>query len=154
MHIGSTMATLREKAPKMDPKKRFFLKNPPGFWTFETSSWILTSNRPFWSAPIYRDINFVLKCLPARCVAIIPLTTNNFVCVCYNVGYGRLSHPLDSSGPIIHSRTILFLQVRWSRRIPPKSLQYHYYTYVHAIHQQPCAHPNVGYMGGCHAHIR
>ena len=25
---------------------------------------------------------------------------------------------------------------------------------VHAIHQQPCAHPNVGYMGGCHAHIR
>ena len=51
----------------MDPKKHFFLKNPPGFLAFETSSCILTSNRSFWPAPIYRDINFVLKCLPERC---------------------------------------------------------------------------------------
>ena len=35
MQIGSEMAALQEKNPKMDPKKRFFLKNPPGFWTFE-----------------------------------------------------------------------------------------------------------------------
>ena len=29
-----------------------------------------------------------------------------------------------------------------------------YNTTIIHIHQQPCAHPNVGYMGGCHAHIR
>ena len=68
MQIGSEMATLQEKNPKMDPKKHFFLKNPPGLWTFETSSSNLTSNRPFGLEPIYRDINFVLKRLPAQCV--------------------------------------------------------------------------------------
>ena len=31
MQIGPKMATLQEKNPKMDPKNRFFLKNPPGF---------------------------------------------------------------------------------------------------------------------------
>ena len=51
----------------MDPKKRFFLKNPPGFLAFETSSSNLTSNRPFWLKEIYRDIKFVLKRLPGRC---------------------------------------------------------------------------------------
>ena len=67
MQIGSEMATLQEKNPKMDPKKRFFLKNPPGFLAFETSSSNLTSNRPFWLKQIYRDIKFVLKRLPGRC---------------------------------------------------------------------------------------
>ena len=65
MLIGPKMVTLQEK--KMNPKKRFFLKNPPGFSAFETSSSNLTSNRPFGLEPIYRDINFVLKCLPAQC---------------------------------------------------------------------------------------
>ena len=64
MLIGPKMATLQEKKPKMDPKKGFFAKIPQGFLAFETSSCILTSNRSFWPAPIYRDINFVLKCLP------------------------------------------------------------------------------------------
>ena len=68
MQIGSEMATLQEKNPKMDPKKRFFLKNPPGFWTFEKSSLKLTSNRPFWLKQIYRDIKFILRGLPGRCV--------------------------------------------------------------------------------------
>ena len=63
----SEMATLQEKNPKMDPKKRFFLKNPPGFWTFEKSSSKLTSNRPFWLKQIYRDIKFILRGLPGRC---------------------------------------------------------------------------------------
>ena len=67
MQIGSEMATLQEKTPKMDPKKRFFLKNPPGFLAFEKSSSKLTSNRPFWLKQIYRDIKFVLKRLPGRC---------------------------------------------------------------------------------------
>ena len=67
MQIGPKMATLQEKKPKMDPKKRFFLKNPPGFSAFETSSSNLTSNRPFGLKQIYRDINFVLKRLPAQC---------------------------------------------------------------------------------------
>ena len=67
MKIGAKMATLQEKNPKMDPKKRFFLKNPPGFLAFETSSSNLTSNRPFWLKQIYRDIKFVLKRLPGRC---------------------------------------------------------------------------------------
>ena len=67
MQIGSEMATLQEKKPKMDPKKRFFLKNPPEFWTFENSSWIPISNRFFWPEPIHRVINLVLKCLPAQC---------------------------------------------------------------------------------------
>ena len=50
----------------MDPKQSFFFpKRDPGFWTFEISSWILSSNQLFWS--IYRDINFVLKCFPAHC---------------------------------------------------------------------------------------
>ena len=40
--------------------------NPPVFWTFETSSLIFTSHWLFWPEPIYWDINFVLKCLPAR----------------------------------------------------------------------------------------
>ena len=31
MQIGSEMATLQEKTPKMDPKKRFFLKKGPFF---------------------------------------------------------------------------------------------------------------------------
>ena len=67
------MATLQEKNPKMDPKKRFFLKNPPGFWTFEKSSSKLTSNRPFWLKKIYRDIKFILRGLPERCdLKIIP----------------------------------------------------------------------------------
>ena len=57
MQIGSEMATLQEKTPKMDPKKRFFLKNPPGFLAFETSSSNLTSNRPFGLKQIYRDLN-------------------------------------------------------------------------------------------------
>ena len=70
MQIGSEMATLQEKNPKMDPKKRFFLKNPPGFLAFEKSSSKLTSNRPFWLKQIYRDIKFILRGLPERCVAI------------------------------------------------------------------------------------
>ena len=36
----------------MDPKKRFFLKNPPGFLAFEKSSSKLTSNQPFWTKKI------------------------------------------------------------------------------------------------------
>ena len=68
MQIGSEMATLQEKNPKMDPKKRFFLKNPPGFLAFEKSSSKLTSNRPFWLKQIYRDIKFILRGLPERCV--------------------------------------------------------------------------------------
>ena len=68
MQIGSEMATLQEKNPKMDPKKRFFLKNPPGFLAFEKSSSKLTSNRPFWLTQIYRDIKFILRGLPERCV--------------------------------------------------------------------------------------
>ena len=39
MQIGSEMATLQEKTPKMDPKKRFFLKNPPGFLAFEKTEY-------------------------------------------------------------------------------------------------------------------
>ena len=54
----------------------FFLENPPGFWTFETSSWILTSNQLFWPEPIYWDINFVLKCLTAHCEAHRPPIEN------------------------------------------------------------------------------
>ena len=67
MQIGSEMATLQEKNPKMDPKKRFFLKNSPGFLAFEKSSSKLTSNRPFWLKQIYRDIEFILRGLPGRC---------------------------------------------------------------------------------------
>ena len=67
MQIGSEMATLQGKSPKMDPKKRFFLKNPPGFLAFEKSSSKLTSNRPFWLKQIYRDIKFILRGLPERC---------------------------------------------------------------------------------------
>ena len=68
----------------MDPKKRFFLKKGPFFRTFETSSWIPTSNRFFWPAPIYRDINFVLKCLPTQCAtnATSHLFTQMCLCVC------------------------------------------------------------------------
>ena len=69
MKIGAKMATLQEKKQKWT-LKTFFLKNPPRFWTFETSLWILTSNRSFWPAPIYRDINFVLKCLPEQCECV------------------------------------------------------------------------------------
>ena len=65
MQIGPKMATLQEKNQKCT-LKTFFLKNPPGFWTFETSSWILRSNH-FWSELIYWNINFVLKCFPAHC---------------------------------------------------------------------------------------
>ena len=64
------MATLKVKNPKMEPK------NPPGFWTYETSSWILTSNQLFWPEPIYWDINFVLKCLTAHCEAHRPPIEN------------------------------------------------------------------------------
>ena len=71
MQIGSEMATLQEKNPKMDPKKRFFLKNPPGFLAFEKSSSKLTSNRSFWLKQIYRDIKFILRGLPGRC-ALLP----------------------------------------------------------------------------------
>ena len=42
----------------------FSLKKSPFLLTFETSSWILTSNRLFWPELIYWDISFVLKCLP------------------------------------------------------------------------------------------
>ena len=62
MQIGPKMAALQEKNPKM-----FFLKNPPGFLAFETSSSNLTSNRPFWLKQIYRDIKFILRGLPGRC---------------------------------------------------------------------------------------
>ena len=67
MQIGSEMATLQEKKPKMDPKKRFFLKNPPGFLAFEKSSSKLTSNGPFWLKQIYRDMKFISRGLPGRC---------------------------------------------------------------------------------------
>ena len=67
MQIGSEMATLQEKNSKMDPKKRFFLKNPPGFLAYEKSSSKLTSNRPFWLKQIYRDIKFIRRGLPDRC---------------------------------------------------------------------------------------
>ena len=69
------MATLQENTQKWT-LKTFFLKNPPGFWTFETSSWILTSNQLFWPEPIYWDINFVLKCLTAHCEAHRPPIEN------------------------------------------------------------------------------
>merc|ERR1712155_207830 len=60
------------KNPQMDPKKRFFLKNPPGFLAFEKSSSKLTSNGPIWLKQIYRDIKFILRGLPGRCGASIP----------------------------------------------------------------------------------
>ena len=62
MQIGSEMATLQEKKPKMDPKKRFFLKNPPflNFW----NQFLNPHIKPIFFG---RDINFVLKCLPAQC---------------------------------------------------------------------------------------
>ena len=44
-----------------------YLQKYPNFWTFETISWIPASNRFFWLEPIYWDINFGLKCLPAQC---------------------------------------------------------------------------------------
>ena len=52
------------KNTKINHKTRFFLQKGP---TFETSCWILTSNRFFWPEPTYSDIKFVLKCLPAHC---------------------------------------------------------------------------------------
>ena len=58
------------KILKMHPKKPFLLNKGPFFLTFETSSWIPTSNRFFWPEPIYWDINFVLRCLPAQCVCV------------------------------------------------------------------------------------
>ena len=70
MQIGSEMAALQEKNPKMNPKKRFFLKNPPGFLAFEKSSSKLTSKRPFWLNQIYRDIKFILRGLPERCETV------------------------------------------------------------------------------------
>ena len=77
MQIGSEMATLQEKNPKMDPKKRFFLKNPPGFLAFEKSSSKLTSNRPFWLKQIFRDIKFILRGLPERCAEVLSVPFSN-----------------------------------------------------------------------------
>ena len=34
MQIGSEMATLQEKTPKMDPKKRFFSEKSPRIFSF------------------------------------------------------------------------------------------------------------------------
>ena len=67
MEIGSKMATLLQEKNQKWTLKNVFSQKFPIFLTFETSSWILTSNRSFWPAPMYRDINFVLKCLPAQC---------------------------------------------------------------------------------------
>ena len=57
----------KKKTQKWTLKNVFFFKNPPGFWTFKTSSSNLTSNQPFGLEPINWDINFVLKCLPGHC---------------------------------------------------------------------------------------
>ena len=66
MNIGVEMATLQEKKPKKDPKKRFFSKIPQDF---ELLKQVPESSfqTVFWPEQIYWDINFVLKCLPAHC---------------------------------------------------------------------------------------
>ena len=46
--------------------KSVFPKNPPGFWTFETSSGVLTSNRFFPCISTYWDFNFVSEFLPVH----------------------------------------------------------------------------------------
>ena len=80
MTISAKMATQQDKnhkkKTKMDPKKRFFLKTPSELWTFETSSWIPISNR-IWPECIYRNINFVLKCLPMQCVLFLVIVDFN-----------------------------------------------------------------------------
>ena len=63
------MATLQDKIikkPKMDPKKKFLKKGP----FFELMKPVPESPHQtvcFGPEPIYRDIDFVLKCLPAQC---------------------------------------------------------------------------------------
>ena len=54
----------KSQKPEKWTLKNVFSQKGPIFWTFETTFWILTSNRPFWPVPIYWDINFVLMCLP------------------------------------------------------------------------------------------
>ena len=74
--------------------KTFFLKNPPGFWTFEKSSWIHTPNWLFWPEPIYWNINFVSRYLLARCVVYQPL----FVGSARQASASRRSHQ-ESQAP-------------------------------------------------------
>ena len=52
--------------------KTFFLKNPPGFWTFESSSWILTSNR-FFGRNQYIGTLFCPK-VPSRASVSVRIT--------------------------------------------------------------------------------
>ena len=47
--------------------KNKILKNPPGNFIFENSSWILTANWFFWCISTYQDVNLHLKCLPVHC---------------------------------------------------------------------------------------
>ena len=75
MQIGSEMAKLQEKNPKMDPKKRFFSTIPQDF---ELLKQVPESSHQtvFWSELIYWNINFVLKCLTAHCEAHRPPIEN------------------------------------------------------------------------------
>ena len=47
-----------------------------------------TSNRSFWPPPIYRDINFVLKCLPAQCDISYLITSSEGIFLQIKVGEG------------------------------------------------------------------
>ena len=57
----------------------------------------------FWPEPIYWDINFVLKCLPAQCVTIFNLdqhsTQGNYL--------GQIFSPVSYHRPIIRNTNIL-----------------------------------------------
>ena len=91
---------------KLEPQIWAFIKKPSIFGNNRdpwTCSWIPSSNRFFWPEPIYRDINFVLKCLPAQCVTIFNLdqhsTQGNYL--------GQIFSPVSYHRPIIRNTNIL-----------------------------------------------
>ena len=79
MKIGAKMATQQDenrKKTKMDPKNVFFSKIPH---FFELLKPVPESpyQTVFWPECIYRNINFVLKCLPMQCVLFLVIVDFN-----------------------------------------------------------------------------
>ena len=122
----------------MDPKKHFFLKNPPGFLAFEKSSSKLTSNRPFWLKQIYRDIKFILRGLPERCDVKQEVKTEfwklSFLFAFFFFSCQRFTHWLpiwvrvQSVSPDMILTDCFFLHINSSLTQPPP---YHQYNHHH-----------------------
>ena len=87
---------------------------PPGFLTFETSSWILTQNLFFWCISTYWDINFVSKCLHLWCLKQFTSArfSTTWFCLCFD-GWISMHHATKKNKILFVFIWAILLETSW-----------------------------------------